>query len=123
MDRNPGPGSVVGPVMKSAHGRHRRVAVPTAAELVFDAPASAPAPAVDGLRAAVDALGFAETSWDVHARRTAHAAALDLVVLLAGIGPGPEVLLNAAAATLDHARRLVDTTHDDTIHDGPHRPR
>ncbi|WTW98520.1 hypothetical protein OG216_36590 [Streptomycetaceae bacterium NBC_01309] len=65
--------------------------------------------AADAVRAAVDGLAFAESQWDVEAWRAAHAAALDLVVLLAAIGPGPEVLLNSAAATLDNARRLVDS--------------
>ncbi|WP_436775070.1 hypothetical protein [Yinghuangia sp. YIM S09857] len=65
--------------------------------------------AADAVRAAVDALAFAEAQWDLEAWRAAHAAALDLVVLLAAIGPGPEVLLNSAAATLDNARRLVDS--------------
>ncbi|WP_436778366.1 hypothetical protein [Yinghuangia sp. YIM S09857] len=65
-----GPRQCRWPVMTSAHGRHRRVAVPNTAELTFDVPATAttteggPAAqlaAADAVRAAVDALGFAES--------------------------------------------------------------
>ncbi|MGW0661084.1 hypothetical protein [Streptodolium elevatio] len=86
-----------------------RGAVPSGAAPQVAAPhVAAQRFAADAVRAAVDGLAFAESQWDLEAWRAAHAAALDLVVLLAAIGPGPEVLLSTAAATLDNARRLVD---------------
>ncbi|WTX01004.1 hypothetical protein OG216_47135 (plasmid) [Streptomycetaceae bacterium NBC_01309] len=88
------------------------MAVPDAAHLVFDPPSehgpTARHHAAAQVRAAVDALAFAEERWDPQAWATVHAAARELVVFLAGVGPPTDLLLQSAAATLDHARSAFE---------------